>query len=97
MFRVVSVSVWAFVSSVKRIGDRTVRREFGQMNPVSQDEYVCKSECCVFCVCFFSWVGGGGMEKEMERERENTNSNSKSLFYKDGSLGSFKNLTTSPC
>ena len=24
MFRVVSVSVWAFVSSVKRIGDRTV-------------------------------------------------------------------------
>ena len=67
MFRVVSVSVWAFVSSVKRIGDRTVRREFGQMNPVSQDEYVCKSECCVFLGgvfwCFFSWGGGGGGDR----------------------------------
>ena len=32
-----------------------------------------------------------------ERERERENSNSKTLFYKDCSLGSVKNLTTSPC
>ena len=31
--------------------------------------------------------------KVVEREREN----SKTLFYKDCSLGSVKNLTTSPC
>ena len=30
---------------------------------------------------------------ERERERENLNSNSKTLFYKDCSLGSFKNLS----
>ena len=30
-------------------------------------------------------------------ERERENSNSKTLFYKDCSLGSVKNLTTSPC
>ena len=45
-------------------------------------------------------------ERERERERgwrpfvavrERENSNSKTLFYKDCSLGSFKNLTTSPC
>ena len=29
---------------------------------------------------------------KQERERENSNSNSKTLFYKDCSLGSFKNL-----
>ena len=43
---------------------------------------------------------GGGREGEREREggREGGNSNSKSLFYKDWSLGSVKNLsTTSPC
>ena len=32
-----------------------------------------------------------------ERERERENSNSKTLFYKDCSLGSVKNLTISPC
>ena len=31
------------------------------------------------------------------RERESSNSNSKTLFYKDCSLGSVKNLTNSPC
>ena len=31
------------------------------------------------------------------RERERENSNSKTLFYKDCSLGSVKNLTTCPC
>ena len=36
---------------------------------------------------------GGGRE----REGENSNLNSKTLFYKDCSLGSVKNLTTSPC
>ena len=49
---------------------------------------------------------GGGREGGREREREGRregrreggNSNSKSLFYKDWSLGSVKNLsTTSPC
>ena len=34
------------------------------------------------------WRGG-----ERERERENSNSNSKTLFYKDCSLGSVKNLS----
>ena len=34
-------------------------------------------------------VGGGGSKSERERE--------KTLFYKDCSLGSVKNLTTSPC
>ena len=38
-------------------------------------------------------VGKGGRGRERERE----NSNSKTLFYKDCSLGSVKNLTTSPC
>ena len=32
-------------------------------------------------------------ERERERERERENSNSKTLFYKDCSLGSFKNLS----
>ena len=36
--------------------------------------------------------GGGGGEGERARERERENSNSKILFYKDCSLGSFKNL-----
>ena len=46
-------------------------------------------------------------QRERERTREQTNkqnktktkqnSNSKTLFYKDCSLGSVKNLTTSPC
>ena len=31
------------------------------------------------------------------RETENWNSSFKTLFYKDCSLGSVKNLTTSPC
>ena len=35
---------------------------------------------------------GGG--REGERERENSNSNSKTLFYKDCSLGSVKNLSS---
>ena len=40
--------------------------------------------------------GGGGMREGGERggERERENSNSKTLFYKDCSLGSVKNLTT---
>ena len=33
-------------------------------------------------------------ETETEREREKSNSNSKTLFYKNCSLGSIKNLTT---
>ena len=32
-------------------------------------------------------------ERERERERENSDSNSKTLFYKDCSLGSVKNLS----
>ena len=42
-------------------------------------------------------------ERERERERERDgggngeNSNSKTLFYKDCSLGSVKNLTASAC
>ena len=32
-------------------------------------------------------------DKQAKRERENSNSNSKTLFYKDCSLGSFKNLS----
>ena len=32
-------------------------------------------------------------DRERERERENSISNSKTLFYKDCSLGSFKNLS----
>ena len=38
-------------------------------------------------------VWGMGGERERERERENSNSNSKTLFYKDCSLGSVKNLS----
>ena len=34
-------------------------------------------------------------KRERERERERENSNSKTLFYKDCSLGSFKNLSNS--
>ena len=48
--------------------------------------------------------GGGGAEREREGvEREGGgrekggDSNSKTKFYKDCSLGSVKNLTTSPC
>ena len=41
--------------------------------------------------------GGRASESERERERERErDSNSKTLFYKDCSLGSVKNLTTSP-
>ena len=40
---------------------------------------------------------GGQRETERVVSRENSNSNSKTLFYKDCSLGSVKNLTTSPC
>ena len=36
-------------------------------------------------------MGGGGGEEETETE--NSNSNSKTLFYKDCSLGSVKNLS----
>ena len=36
-------------------------------------------------------------QTETEREKESENWNSKTLFYKDCSLGSVKNLTTSPC
>ena len=52
------------------------------------------------------WLGGErererererDRESERERERERENSNSKTLFYKDCSLVSVKNLTTSPC
>ena len=32
-------------------------------------------------------------EEEEEEEKKNSNSNSKTLFYKDCSLGSFKNLS----
>ena len=39
--------------------------------------------------------GGGGMERGRELKLENFIS--KTLFYKDCSLGSVKNLTTSPC
>ena len=45
---------------------------------------VCESVCVCVCVCV--------RERERERERENSNS---ALFYKDCSLGSVKNLTTS--
>ena len=39
--------------------------------------------------------GGGEREtdRDRQREKENSNSNSKTLFYKDCSLGSFKNLS----
>ena len=40
---------------------------------------------------FFGWIAGNSGE----REREKLNSNT--LLYKDCSLGSVKNLTTSPC
>ena len=36
-------------------------------------------------------------ETDRQTDEENSNSNSKTLFYKDSSLGSVKNLTTSPC
>ena len=51
-----------------------------------------------------SWSANKGLQhvvRERERgggrEREKENSNSKTLFYKDCSSGSVKNLTTSPC
>ena len=34
-----------------------------------------------------------GSREHLERERENSNMNSKTLFYKDCSLSSFKNLS----
>ena len=40
---------------------------------------------------------GGEGGRERERKTERGNSNSKTLFYKDCSLGSVKNLTTGPC
>ena len=36
-------------------------------------------------------------DRDGERQRQRENSNLKALFYKDCSLGSVKNLTTSPC
>ena len=36
--------------------------------------------------------GGGKRERGRERERESSNSNSKTLFYKDCSLGSVKEM-----
>ena len=39
----------------------------------------------------------GSPNCEYRNPRTNSNSNSKTLFYKDCSLGSVKNLTTSPC
>ena len=41
--------------------------------------------------------GGRERETDRQRQRENSNSNWKTLFYKDCSLGSVKNLTTNPC
>ena len=35
----------------------------------------------------------GGREREVGGERENSNSDSKTLYYKDSSLGSVKNLS----
>ena len=54
------------------------------------------------CVYFSgtSWGGGGGggeKKKRRRKKRERESSNSQTLFYKDCSLGSVKNLTTSPC
>ena len=44
---------------------------------------------------------GGGRETdrliETHKERNTHRENSKTLFYKDCSFGSVKNLTTSPC
>ena len=37
--------------------------------------------------------GGKVRERKRERERDRKNSNSKTLFYKDCSLGSVKNLS----
>ena len=56
---------------------------------------------CVFmraCVCMYARVymsvgGGGGASRQTERVGETENSNSKTLFYKDCSLGSVKNLS----
>ena len=46
-------------------------------------------------------AGGGGAgrwrQETGKRRQMIRNSNSKTLFYKDCSLGSDKNLTTSPC
>ena len=36
-------------------------------------------------------------QTETDRQKHRENSNLKVLFYKDCSLGSVKNLTTSPC
>ena len=43
--------------------------------------WVCECVCVCVCVCV------------LERERVNSNSNLKTLFYKDCSLGSVKNLS----
>ena len=50
------------------------------------------------------WGGGGGRITKRERGvgneggwEERGNSNSKTLCYKECTLGSVKNLTTSPC
>ena len=40
---------------------------------------------------FFGWIAGNSGEREREKSNLNT------LLYKDCSLGSVKNLTTSPC
>ena len=39
---------------------------------------------------------GGEREREREREGERERENSKTLFFKNCSLGSVKNLTTNP-
>ena len=57
---------------------------------------MCVCVCvCVVCVCVC--VTDRQTDRQTDREGHRENSNSKTLFYKDCSLGSFKNLTTSPC
>ena len=45
------------------------------------------------CVCVCVWKRERETKTETERQTDRQNSNSKTLFYKDCSLGSVKNLT----
>ena len=69
------------------------------MADVSDDQVHASALYCFHVICTqpFETFTEEGADSVRLIGGERRNSNSKTLFYKDYSLGSVKNLTTSPC